>query len=105
MVFQRKHISLTVGSLFAVLLLLGCDRKADQTVPPAANDLPPAAAQGDQSHAADASGMDAMMQQDEMERLHRQAADHDAMRAGAANPNADPANTPAPDPAMPMKDM
>ena len=36
-------------------------------------------------NAADAAPMDAMSNQAEMERHHRQAMDHDAMRAGAGN--------------------
>ena len=46
-----------------------------------------------------------MSNQAEMERHHRQAMDHDAMRAGAGNQTA-PAPDPAPgNAAMPMKDM
>ena len=53
----------------------------------------------------DAAPMDAMSNQAEMERHHRQAMDHDAMRAGAGNQTA-PAPDPAPgNAAMPMKDM
>ena len=59
----------------------------------------------DSGNAADAAPMDAMSNQAEMERHHRQAMDHDAMRAGAGNQTA-PAPDPAPgNAAMPMKDM
>jgi hypothetical protein len=87
------------------LALSGCDRQADQTVPPAANSVAATPVLTDSGNAADAASMDAMSNQAEMERHHRQAMDHDAMRAGAGNQTA-PAPDPAPgNSAMPMKDM
>ena len=74
-------------------------------VPPAANSVAATPVLTDSGNAADAAPMDAMSNQAEMERHHRQAMDHDAMRAGAGNQTA-PAPDPAPgNAAMPMKDM
>ncbi|WP_230588637.1 hypothetical protein [Sphingobium yanoikuyae] len=101
----KKALPLVSGSLLLALALSGCDRKTDQTVPPAANSVAATPVLTDSGNAADAAPMDAMGNQAEMERHHRQAMDHDAMRAGAGNqaapaPDAAPSNA-----AMPMKDM
>jgi len=90
----KKALPLVGGSLLLALALSGCDRQADQTVPPAANSVAATPVLTDSGNAADAASMDAMSNQAEMERHHRQAMDHDAMRAGAGNQTA-----PAPDPA------
>lgn len=101
----KKALPLVGGSLLLALALSGCDRQADQTVPPAANSVAATPVLTDSGNAADAASMDAMSNQAEMERHHRQAMDHDAMRAGADNQTA-PAPDPAPgNSAMPMKDM
>lgn len=103
-------------AIISVLVLVGCGKKNDQVVPAATNYVAPTAiatatASGSDLAASNgAAGPDASvngseMGQSMMERHHRQAMDHDAMRAGSANQNA-----PVPDPtptnsAMPMKDM
>lgn len=101
----KTFLPLVGGSLLVALALSGCDRKSDQTVPAAANSVAAAPLQTNTANGVDADPSDAMSNQEAMERHHRQAMDHDAMRAGGRNQS-----TPAPDPAptnsaMPMKDM
>ena len=88
----KKALPLVGGSLLLALALSGCDRQADQTVPPAANSVAATPVLTDSGNAADAAPMDAMSNQAEMERHHRQAMDHDAMRAGAGNQTAPSGN-------------
>ncbi len=87
--------------------LSGCGSKSDQAVPPANNIAAPSTVVPDNgsNSAADANSHYPRDDQEEMERHHRQAMDHDAMRAGGPNQSA-PAPEPAPtNSAMPMKDM
>lgn len=101
----KRALPLVGGSLLLALALSGCDRKSDQTVPPAANSVAALPAPTDSANSADADHLDAMSNQAEMERHHRQAMDHEAMRAGAGNESA-PAADPTPsNSAMPMEEM
>ncbi|QJU58254.1 hypothetical protein HL653_11045 [Sphingomonas sp. AP4-R1] len=101
----KKTLPLVGGSLLLALTFSGCDRKSDQTVPPAANSVAVTPVATATAGDADANAMDAMSNQAAMEQHHRQAMDHDAMRAGAGNQSA-PAPDPAPsNSAMPMTDM
>src|SRR3546814_14118912 len=77
----KKALPLVGGSLLLALALSGCDRQADQTVPPAANSVAATPVLTDSGNAADAAPTDAMSNQAEMERHHRQAMDHHAMYA------------------------
>lgn len=105
MVGNRKVIlSLISVSLLSMAALSGCERKTDQTVPAAANSAAPAAG-ADSVNPAGMDHSDAMANEQEMERHHQQAMDHDAMRQGGMNssaPKTEPAHA---DSAMPMKDM
>lgn len=101
----KNALPLIGGGLLLGLALSGCDRKSDQTVPPAANSVAVAPVVTDTGNGAATDSMDAMGNQEEMERHHRQAMDHDAMRAGNSS-QAVPAPEPTPsNSAMPMKDM
>ncbi|MES2496906.1 MAG: hypothetical protein V4618_12390 [Pseudomonadota bacterium] len=102
---DKTVLPLVGGTLLMALVLSGCDRKSDQTVPPAANSVAAVPLPTDTANGADAGPSDEVRNQEEMERHHRQAMDHDAMRAGGSNGSA-PATDPAPtNQAMPMKDM
>lgn len=97
-------------AIAAAIMLSGCGSKSDQTVPAATNyAVPPAnvtsdAVTGDAA-TGDANSDNLMENQQEMERHHRQAMDHDDMRRGGGNPGA-PATDQAPaNQAAPMKDM
>lgn len=101
----KTVLPLVGGSLLVALALSGCDRKSDQTVPAAANSVAATPLPTDTGNRVGADSTDAMSNQEAMERHHRQAMDHDAMRAGGTNQSA-PAPDPAPtNSAMPMKDM
>ena len=104
----------TIGWSFvltAALALSACDRKSDQTLPAASNAatdsavLPAVVTDNGSEAPTDANSDYPRDDHEAMERHHRQAMDHDAMRAGGANQSA-PAPDPAPtNSAMPMKDM
>ena len=103
--YAKTVLPVVGGSLLLALTLSGCNRKSDQTVPPAANSVAAVPVPTDTANGVAEDSTDAMRNQEEMERQHRQAMDHDAMRAGGSNQNA-PATDPAPtNSAMPMKDM
>ncbi|MDF0544125.1 hypothetical protein PX699_17380 [Sphingobium sp. H39-3-25] len=106
MIGHAKNIlPLVGGSLLLGLALAGCDRKSDQTVPPAANSVAAVSVTADTANGGYAESTDAMGNQEAMERHHRQAIDHEAMRSGGMNQTA-PATDAAPaNSAMPMKDM
>ncbi|MCW1431916.1 hypothetical protein [Novosphingobium sp. JCM 18896] len=98
------------AALAAALMLAGCGKK-DETAPAATDSAAPSNLATDASGAAtpeaDASDNamhDAMKDNEQMERHHRQEMDHDAMRQGGMR------DAPATDPgamnqATPMKDM
>lgn len=99
----KTFLPVAGGSLLVALALAGCDRKSDQTVPAAENSV--AAAPTDTMNDGATDSAHEMNSQEEMDRHHRQAMDHDAMRAGGMNQSA-PATDAAPtNSAMPMKDM
>ena len=79
---DKTVLPLVGGTLLMALVLSGCDRKSDQTVPPAANSVAAVPLPTDTANGADADPSDEVRNQEEMERHHRQAMDHDAMRAG-----------------------
>lgn len=102
---RKKVLPLVGGSLMLALVLSGCDRKSDQTVPPATNSVAAVPAPTDTANGVGTDSTDAMSNQEEMERHHRQGMDHDAMRAGNSNQSAPAADPAATNSAMPMKDM
>src|SRR3546814_20951309 len=68
----KKALPLVGGSLLLALALSGCDRQADQTVPPAANSVAATPLLTDSGNAADAAPMDEMSNPVEMRRHTRQ---------------------------------
>ena len=115
----KRFLSPYFGASMAIvftLVLSGCGKKNDQTVPAATNYVAPAAiatattngsdlAASSGAAEPDASVNGPAMGQSMMERHHRQAMDHDAMRAGSANQNAPAPDSTPTSSAMPMKDM
>ena len=107
-------LSHTIGwsfALTAALALSACGSKSDQTLPAATNAatnsaVPPVVVTDNGNGvSADTNSEYPGEDHEAMERHHRQAMDHDAMRAGGSTQST-PATDPAPtNSAMPMKDM
>ena len=101
----RTFLPVAGVSLLVALALAGCDRKSDQTVPAAENSVAAVAAPTDTINDGATDSAHEMNSQEEMERYHRQAMDHDAMRAGGMNQSAPATDAEPTNSAMPMKDM
>src|SRR3546814_13449061 len=82
----KKALPLVGGSLLLALALSGCDRQADQTVPPAANSVAATPVLTDSGNAADAAARDAMSNQAEMARKERESGGEGKRGEGRGDP-------------------